>query len=128
MDWRFTAAIHAAERSADLVHRRMARGLDGLATVAATAPFLGLFATVFGIIGSFRGCDGSRASCMGALAEWLSQSMIPAALGLALAILASAGHKHLRDRLAGFDIDMQRAARSLPDYLAACLQVSIRTL
>jgi len=55
---------------------------------------------------------------MAALAEYLSQSMIPMALGLATAILASAAHQHFRSRLADFDLEMQRAACSLPNYLA----------
>jgi biopolymer transport protein ExbB/TolQ len=121
MDWRCTAARLAAERSATRVHRQMARGLDGLATVAATAPFLGMLATVFGIIGSFRGCDGNRASIMGALANYLSASMAPAALGLAVAILAFAGNKHLRSRLADFDIEMDHAVRSLPAYFVTAI-------
>jgi len=95
----------------------MARGLDGLATVAATAPFLGLLATVFGIIGSFRGGNGNRATWMGALANYLSASLAPMALGLAIATLASAAHHHLRTRLADLDIEMRHAARILPNYL-----------
>lgn len=109
MDWTSTAARLTAERCAAMVHSEMARGLDGLATVAATAPFLGLLATVFGIIGSFRGCGGNRASCMGALAGYLSGSLAPMAFGLAVAIIASAGHRHLRARVADFDTEMHHA-------------------
>ncbi len=111
------AAQHAAERDAVRVHREMARGLDGLATVAATAPFMGLLATVFGVIGSFRGGNGSRATWVGALANYLSASLAPASLGLAIATLASAAHHHLRARLAEFDVEMHHAARTLPNHL-----------
>ena len=119
MGWRVTAAIHAAGRAADLVHRRMALGLDGLATVAATAPLLGFIGTVSGIIGSFRGVTGNKSTIMAALANCLSQSLVPAALGLAVAIVASVGHQHFRSRLAYIDIEMQHAARTLPNYLVA---------
>lgn len=117
MDWRVIAAIRAAERSAAAVHRDFACGLDGLATVAATAPFMGMFATAFGILGSFRGIDGNKATIMGSIANYLSLALAPAALGLAIAILASAGNRHLRARLAEFDMEMQHAARAIPDYL-----------
>jgi hypothetical protein len=91
------------------VYRQMAHGLDGHATVAATAPFLGMFATIFGIIGSFRRC-APYLSCMAALTARLSASIAPAAEGLAVAILASTGRKHFRFRLADFDIEMDHAA------------------
>jgi biopolymer transport protein ExbB/TolQ len=118
MDWRLTAAQHAAERTAVLVHRDMARGLDGLATVAATAPFMGLFVTVFGIIGSFRGIGSNRASWTAALANDLSASLAPAAFALAIATLTSAAHHHLRAQLADFDTEMHHAIRNLITTIA----------
>jgi biopolymer transport protein ExbB/TolQ len=89
----------------------MARGLDGLATVAATAPFLGLLGAVSGIFGSFRGTTGPKLNIMAAMANDLSRSMIPLALGLAVATLASAGYRYLHSCLADFDIEMSHAAR-----------------
>jgi biopolymer transport protein ExbB/TolQ len=118
MDWRVTSAQHAAERSAAVVHRQMARGLCGLATVAATAPFVGMIGTVWGIINSFPSCGCEKSALMAAIADLLSKSMMPAALGLAVAITASWGHKYLSARMAGFDIEMRYAVQDLPVYLA----------
>ena len=120
MDWRVISAQHAAERSVTTVHRQMARGLYGLATVAATAPFVGMFGTVLGIFNSFPGCSGDRATCMAVVADRLSQSMVPAALGLAVAITASSSHKYLAARISDFDIEMRNAIRDLSDSLATC--------
>jgi biopolymer transport protein ExbB/TolQ len=117
MNWRSIAAEHAAERSAVLVHRDMARGLDGLATVAATAPFMGLLGTLNGIFGAFRGETGNRITVMAGIADALSQSLIPAALGLAMAILTSAAHHHLRASLADFDAEMHHAIHRLSKQL-----------
>jgi biopolymer transport protein ExbB/TolQ len=50
VDWRIELAQHAAERSAAGVHRELGRGLSGLATVAATAPFVGMLGNVVGVI------------------------------------------------------------------------------
>ena len=113
-----TAVQHAAARSAADVHRQMARGLWTLATVVATAPFVGMIGTVWGIANSFPGCGGERSACMGAVADLLSKSMMPTALGLAVAITASWGHKYLSARMADFDIEMRNAVRDLPDYLS----------
>jgi len=118
MDWRIAPAQHAAERSAVLVHRRMARGLRGLATVAATAPFVGMFGTCWGIANSFPGCGGEKSTCMAAVAALLSESIMPAALGLAVATTASVGYKYLSGRMAGFDLEMSDAVRDLPDLIA----------
>jgi biopolymer transport protein ExbB/TolQ len=99
------------------VHRRMARGLCGLATVAATAPFVGMIGTCWGIVNSFQGCGGNRSTCMAAVAALLSESIMPAALGLAVAITASWAYKYLSGRMAGFDAEMQDAVRDLPCLL-----------
>lgn len=98
-----------------LVHRRMARGLRGLATVAASAPFVGIFGTCWGIVNSFRGCGGERSTCMAAGAALLSESIMPAALGLAVATIASVGYKYLSGRMAEFDLEMAEAVRDLPE-------------
>jgi biopolymer transport protein ExbB/TolQ len=118
MDWRVLCAQHAAERAAAVTHRQVARGLDGLATVSATAFFLGMLGTLLGMVNSFLGCGGERSTCMAAMASRLSESLIWCAVGLAIATTASASRKYLSARLAYFDIEMQTAVRDMPDYLA----------
>ena len=49
------AAKRGLERSVAIVHAEMKRGLSGLATIGSTAPFVGLFGTVIGIINAFKG-------------------------------------------------------------------------
>jgi len=96
----------------------MALGLRTLGTVAATAPYVGMIGTVWGIFNSFPGCGGERSMCMPAVADLLSKSIMPTGIGLAAAIMASWGHKHLSARMADFDIEMANAVRDMPDYLA----------
>jgi biopolymer transport protein ExbB/TolQ len=74
--------------------------------------------TVWGIVDSFRPCGCEKSAFMAAFADLLSKSMMPAALGLAVAIIASWGHKYLSARMADFDIEMRDAAHDLPGYLA----------
>jgi len=71
----------------------MARRLGGLGTVAATAPFVGMIGTVWGIFNSYPGCGGEKSACMAAVVDLLSKSMIPEAFGIAVAIIASWGHE-----------------------------------
>lgn len=49
------AARRSMESSASSTHEQLKRGLNALATIGATAPFVGLFGTVIGIMNSFRG-------------------------------------------------------------------------
>ena len=118
MNWRVGLAQHAAERSAVRVHLEMGCGLSGLATVAATAPFVGMIGTVLGIINSFRGFDGERSAIMAAIAQGLSDSMMPTALGVAVSITALWGYRYFSTRLADLNSEIQNAILDLSNYLS----------
>jgi biopolymer transport protein ExbB/biopolymer transport protein TolQ len=62
------AAKRGLERSVAIVHAEMKRGLSGLATIGSTAPFVGLFGTVMGIINAFKGISASKATGLSAVA------------------------------------------------------------
>jgi biopolymer transport protein TolQ len=99
--------------AAGAVHCEMSRGLGSLASIATTAPLVGFFGTVLGTFNSFRGCAGSRSSCLAALAYYLSEAIVPTALGLFVAILASLCYHHLRTEMDWFDAEMQTTAIDL---------------
>jgi biopolymer transport protein ExbB/TolQ len=111
----------AAELAAASVHRKMARGLAGLATIAATAPFLGMLGTVWGIYNSFTGFDGERSAIMAALADRLSQAIMPTALGLAVATMSLWGYRYLNSWMGEFDVEMRNAILELPGHLSTVL-------
>jgi len=71
------AAQRASMRATAVVHGQMKRGLDGLATIASTAPWLGIFATVFGIINSFQGFSGQRETIIAVEFGLRSQALVP---------------------------------------------------
>ena len=56
------AAKRGLERSVAIVHAEMKRGLSALATIGSTAPFVGLFGTVVGILNAFKGIETSHAT------------------------------------------------------------------
>src|SRR3972149_746287 len=53
------------DRASAIVHAELKRGLSGLATIGATAPFVGLFGTVVGIINAFKGIAAEKATGFG---------------------------------------------------------------
>src|SRR5580698_3730830 len=58
----------ALERSEAIVHAKLKRGLGGLATIGSTAPFIGLFGTVVGILNAFQQIATQKTSGIGAVA------------------------------------------------------------
>ena len=59
------ASRRALERSEAIVHAELKRGLGGLATIGATAPFVGLFGTVVGILNAFREISTQKSTGLG---------------------------------------------------------------
>jgi biopolymer transport protein TolQ len=67
---------------------RLERGLTFLATTASTAPFIGLFGTVWGIMNAFLGLSATTSSSIQAVAPGIAEALIATAVGLAAAIPA----------------------------------------
>jgi biopolymer transport protein ExbB/TolQ len=74
------AMRRALARSAAVVHAEMKRGLNGLASIAATATFLGFFGTVMGINNSFRGFSGEYSRFRPFVIQNLAEALVPTGL------------------------------------------------
>lgn len=68
--------------------RRMTRGTGVLATIGSTAPFVGLFGTVWGIMNSFIGISQSQTTNLAVVAPGIAEALLATALGLVAAIPA----------------------------------------
>jgi biopolymer transport protein ExbB len=68
--------------------RRMTRGTGALATIGATAPFVGLFGTVWGIMNSFIGISKAHTTNLAVVAPGIAEALLATALGLFAAIPA----------------------------------------
>lgn len=78
----------ALKRSAILQRSRLDKALSFLATTGNTAPFIGLFGTVWGIMVSFRGIGMKGSASLAVVAPGISEALIATAAGLAAAIPA----------------------------------------
>ena len=78
----------AVLRARTLEVTRLERGLTFLATTSSTAPFIGLFGTVWGIMTAFRGLSTTTSSSIQAVAPGIAEALIATAVGLAAAIPA----------------------------------------
>ena len=76
------------ERIEAAAARKITRGTGMLATIGATAPFVGLFGTVWGIMNSFIGISKSHTTNLAVVAPGIAEALLATALGLAAAIPA----------------------------------------
>src|SRR5580658_297153 len=113
------------ERSSAETTEELKRGLSGLATIAATAPFVGLFGTVIGILNAFRSIDVMRATEIKVIAGPISEALLTTAIGLSVAVPAVWCYNLLTNQMDAFGVEMQNCALELVTYLRA-RQVDVR--
>ena len=82
--------------------RRIATGTGILATVGATAPFVGLFGTVWGIMNSFIGISKAQTTNLAVVAPGIAEALLATALGLVAAIPAVVIYNHFARRIAAY--------------------------
>jgi biopolymer transport protein ExbB len=90
------------ERLEAAAGRRMIRGTALLATIGATAPFVGLFGTVWGIMNSFIGISKSHTTNLAVVAPGIAEALLATALGLVAAIPAVVMYNMFSRWIAGY--------------------------
>ena len=110
------ASKRALERAEAIVHAELKRGVSALATIGSSAPFVGLFGTVVGIINAFKGISTEKSTGLGAVAGGISEALVTTAIGLFVAIPAVWMYNYFTSRLEAFDVEMGNSASELIDY------------
>ena len=110
------AAKRGLERSVAIVHAEMKRGLSGLATIGSTAPFVGLFGTVAGIMNAFEGISKAKLTGLAAVAGGISEALITTAFGLFVAVPAVWAYNYFTNKVEAFDVEMDNSATELVNY------------
>jgi biopolymer transport protein ExbB/TolQ len=110
------AAERAIERSAMMTTADLKKGLGGLATIATTAPFIGLLGTVIGIINAFRGMAASGAGGLGSVSAGIAEALVTTALGLFVAIPAVWLYNLFLNKIERFQVEMSNSSSELIDY------------
>ena len=110
------ASKRALERAEAIVHAELKRGVSGLATIGSTAPFVGLFGTVAGIINAFKGISTEKSTGLGAVAGGISEALVTTAIGLFVAIPAVWMYNFFTNKIEAFDVEMGNSSSELIDY------------
>ena len=106
----------ALERAEAIVHAKLKRGLAVLATIGATAPFVGLLGTVIGILHAFQQIATQKIAGIGAVAGGISEALVTTAFGLFVAIPAVMAFNYFTGRVENFDVEMDNSSSELIDY------------
>jgi biopolymer transport protein ExbB len=115
------ADINSAERTIErhmlLIVTELKRGLAVLATVGATAPFVGLLGTTVGVVNAFQGIADSGSAGMSAISAGISEALIATAIGLIAAIPAVWLYNYFQTKLDNLVAEMTYVSKEMVDYL-----------
>ena len=107
--------------------RAMARGTGLLATIGATAPFVGLFGTVWGIMNSFIGISQAQTTNLAVVAPGIAEALLATAIGLVAAIPAVIIYNVFARAIAGYRMVLGDASAAVMQHLSRDLERAERT-
>lgn len=105
---------------------QLKQGLGFLATIGSTAPFVGLFGTVAGIINAFRNIAATGSGGMSVVSGGIAEALVTTALGIFVAIPAVAAFNYFTGRIEIFQIEMNRASTKVVNRLFKVPQIMER--
>ena len=106
----------AIQRASALTAKDLKKGVAAVATIGATAPFVGLLGTVVGIITAFQGIAATGSGGLAAVSAGISEALVETALGLVVAIPAVWFYNYLTGRIEYFNVEMDNSSSELLDY------------
>jgi biopolymer transport protein ExbB len=106
----------AIERETLMTTAEMKKGLGNLATISTTAPFVGLFGTVAGIIHAFQGMAITGSGGLGAVSAGIAEALVTTAFGLFVAIPAVWLYNYFLQKVDRFQVEMSNSSSQLIDY------------
>jgi len=116
----FATRVESAKRAIDRATiksvQEFKRGLNALATIGSTSPFVGLFGTVFGIINAFQSMSVSGSGGIGTVAAGIAEALITTGAGIGVAVIAVWFFNSLLNKVDIFTGEMANASSELIDH------------
>jgi len=109
-------AQRGCDRAANLFNQDLKRGLNVLATIATSAPFIGLFGTISGIINAFRSMSLTGSGGIGAVAGGIAEALVTTAFGIGVAIIALWCYSLLNAKIEIYDAEMDNTSSQVIDF------------
>jgi len=111
------SAERAIERNTIILMSELKRGSGILATVGATAPFVGLLGTTMGIVNAFQAMAASGSGGIASVGAGISEALITTAFGLMVAIPAVWLYNYFQTKADFLSVEMTYSGKELVDYL-----------
>jgi biopolymer transport protein ExbB/TolQ len=116
IEQQIASAQRGCERASTIFSQELKRGLSTLATIATSAPFIGLFGTIAGIINAFRGMALTGSGGIGAVAGGISEALVTTAFGIGVAIIALWCYNTLNTKIEVYDAEMSNTSSQIVDF------------
>ncbi len=111
------SAERAVERQSLILLSELKTGMAILATVGATAPFVGLLGTTMGVVNAFTGMALTGSGGLAAISAGISEALITTAFGLAVAIPAVWLYNYFQTKIENITVEMTYTSKELIDFL-----------
>ena len=121
-DLTFESVARALERQAQREVQSLKRGQGVVATVASTAPFVGLLGTVVGIVNAFQLMAAAGSGGLGTVSAGIAEALVTTAFGLLVAIPAVFAFNYLNGWVDARAVDISEASNELLDLVARHLK------
>lgn len=109
-------AQRGCDRASTIFTQELKRGLNTLATIATSSPFIGLFGTIAGIINAFRGMAETQSGGIGAVSQGIAEALVTTAFGIGVAIIALWCYNFLSTRVEVYAAEMSNTASEITDF------------
>ena len=106
----------AIQRASALTAADLKKGMGSLATIGATAVFVGLLGTTLGVINAFQGIAATGSGGLGAVSAGIAEALVGTAVGLFVAIPAVWFYNALTTKIEFFSVEMDNSSSELVDY------------
>lgn len=110
------ATDRALQRTATKTTTELSRGVGSLATIATTAPFIGLFGTVIGIVHAFQEIAKNGAGGFETVSQGIAEALLTTALGLIVAVPAAWMFNYLSQWIQRLGQEMESSSSELIDF------------
>ncbi|HET8540637.1 MAG TPA: MotA/TolQ/ExbB proton channel family protein [Anaeromyxobacter sp.] len=117
-DLTIESVARGLERQAQREQQNLKRGLNLLATVGSTAPFVGLLGTVVGIINAFQQMAATGSGGLATVSAGIAEALVTTALGLLVAIPAVMAYNYMQGWVDARMVDMTESSNELLDHVA----------
>lgn len=109
-------ARRGCERASTIFTQELKRGMNTLATIATSSPFIGLFGTIAGIINAFRGMALTGSGGIGAVAQGIAEALVTTGFGIGVAVVALWCFNFLNTKVEIYDAEMSNTTSEIIDF------------